>query len=130
MKIRNNYVSNSSSASFIIYNWFDISEKKREFIMNYDHNALSVWKKNKIPFKKSNWRGELVFDDEDISLELEDKTFEQFIKFSFGYIFNDCRWNFEENKENNTCLVTTSMDNFNMERWLKYNKLDFEQLDF
>ena len=29
MKIRSNYVSNSSSSSFIIHNWFDISEDKQ-----------------------------------------------------------------------------------------------------
>jgi hypothetical protein len=32
MKIRLGYVSNSSSASFVVYNWFDLPLKKRQFI--------------------------------------------------------------------------------------------------
>lgn len=142
MKIRSIYVSNSSSSSFVVYNWFDIPEKKRKYIMDYDDNALAVWKKNNIPFKKPSWQKdteELVFDDGDaweetigneyLSKDLQDEKYEQIIRFAFGFVFNDCRWYFEENKKRNTCRVTTSMDNFDMGKWLKYNKVDFESLD-
>ena len=141
MKIRSNYVSNSSSSSFVIYNWFDLTEDKRNYIKDYDKNALQVWKNNNIPFRKPSWKdtNELVFDDEDawnqtfgnesIPEQLEDEKYDKLIQFAFGFIFNECIWYFQENQKRNTCLVTTSMNNFNMEAWLKYNKVDFDEIN-
>ena len=129
MKIRLGYVSNSSSASFVVYNWFDLSADKRYYIMNYDVNALAIWQKKKIKYE---------ICDEDFVGNSKDypfygKEYEYFgdgakEKFSFGFLNNRCRWQFVENKERNTCTIRTSMDNFNMEKWLKYNKCDFDEL--
>lgn len=129
MKIRVSYVSNSSSASFVIYNWFDLSEEKRNYIMNYDLNAFGVWQRKKIKYgidkdlhgvdQNAPFCGE-----ERYYLNVNDKE-----KYNFGYLNNCCRWEFREDKKRNTCSVVTSMDNFDMEKWLEYNKVDFEETD-
>lgn len=127
MKIRNGYVSNSSSSSFVIYNWFDISEDKRLYIKNYDENSFDVWKKKKLEFISEGTDGvvqEFPFYGKEIHLKHSNIN----SKYNFGYLNDGSRWHFYENKIRNTCTVETSMDNFNMDNWLKYNKLDFEQL--
>ena len=65
MKIRLGYVSNSSSASFVVYNWFDLPLKKRQFIRDYDNNAMNIWFDNNIPFERTDWNEykEPYFDD-------------------------------------------------------------------
>lgn len=129
MKIRINYVSNSSSASFIIYNWFDLSDDKRYYITNYDANALEVWQRKKVLYLKEQELSGYVQDFPFIGEEYyynysENESKKQ--KYDFGWINNTCRWKFKENKENNTCIVECSMTNFDMENWLRYNKLHFE----
>jgi hypothetical protein len=50
-------------------------------------------------------------------------------KYDFGFINNGCRWKFIEDKEKNECIVDAFMNNFDMENWLKYNKLHYEQAE-
>lgn len=129
MKIRTNYVSNSSSSSFIIHNWFDLSGDKRFYIQNYDINALNVWHKKKVKYKKEEelngyiqdfpFIGEIYYYDYNNN---DDKK----SKYNFGWINDGCRWKFIEDKENNSCKVECCMDNFDMEKWLKYNKINIE----
>ena len=140
MKIRSNYVSNSSSSSFVVYNWFDIPESKRNYIKDYDKNALILWKENNIPFRTIN-RGsepEYEFDecmidsviDTNLSDELYDKVYDKFLVYAFGFVNNGIKFEFEEHKDRNTCTIKACMDNFDMENWLKYNKVDFDELEY
>lgn len=132
MKIRANYVSNSSSASFIIYNWFDLSEDKRYYITDYDRNALEVWRKKKIKYRTDKdlygHIQDFPFCGEEYYLNYKDNSEKKTEKYNFGFINNSCRYKFVEDKENNTCTVSTSMTNFDMEVWLRYNKVDFKEL--
>ena len=143
MKIRSNYVSNSSSASFVVYNWFDIPKEKREYIRNYDENALKVWEENNIPFliDRENepyfhegdvWKiaqDKIEASENKLSEKEIDEIYEFYNKFAFGWLNNSCIYSFEEHKERNTCDIKTSMANFNMEVWLKYNNIDFDILE-
>lgn len=125
MKIRSNYVSNSSSSSFIIHNWFDIPEDKRYYIECYDEGAFEIWHKKKLKYEK--FKDDFVYCIEYPFYGEEYQLLEPNKKYNFGTLNNICRWRFEEDKETNTCKVSCSMDNFNMETWLKYNKVDFEE---
>ena len=130
MKIRSNYVSNSSSASFVVFNWFDLPEEKRDYIKNYDENAFEVWRKKKIKFEtyknEEGYSSNPPLYGKEYSYLYENKK----EKYDFGFINDRCRWHFKENKDKNTCVVDCSMDNFFMENWLKYNNVDFEEEDF
>lgn len=140
MKIRLGYVSNSSSASFVVYNWFDLPLKKRLFIRNYNNNAMNVWLDNNIPFERTDWNEykEPYFDDglvwkmsranEKLTDSKQEAIIDKYGKFAFGYLFDSCVYRFEENKKRNTCTISTSMTNFDMEKWLKYNNVDFDEL--
>lgn len=126
MKVRTSFVSNSSSSSFIIFNWFDIPEEKRTSIMNYDESVWELWHKKKI--KIEQWKDSSGYNkdypfygDEFSSKDDQSKS-----KYNFGFINNSCRWYFNEYELENTCVVSTTMDNFDMGAWLRYNNVAFE----
>ncbi|MBR4316804.1 MAG: hypothetical protein IKP65_07590 [Alphaproteobacteria bacterium] len=125
MKIRQSYVSNSSSSSFVVFNWFDLSEDKRDYIKNYDVNALALWRKKKIKYdiepELSGFIKDFPMNGEEYSYNHDNNK----EKYDFGWINNSCRWYFDENKKRNVCVIECSMDNFDMKRWLQYNKVDF-----
>lgn len=130
MKIRSCFVSNSSSSSFVIHNWFDLSEDTRSFIEDYDNNALSVWSKKNIAYKidedTHGYNKDYPFYGEEYYFDY-DKNKEKDQKYDFGWLNNDCRWRFTENKVDNNCVVHCFMNNFDMNMWLKYNKVHFSK---
>ena len=132
MKIRAGYVSNSSSSSFVIHNWFDIDPDKREYIKDYDKNALEVWQRKKIKYRTDKdlygYIQDFPFGGEEYYFDHQNNDNKK-LKYDFGFINNSCRWEFVEDKEKNECIVDTFMDNFDMENWLKYNKLHYETID-
>ena len=133
MKVRCGYVSNSSSASFVVYNWFDLSADEREYIRDYDKNALEVWQKKKIKYRTDEdlygYIQDIPFCGEEYYLNYKDNSKKKIEKYNFGFINNNCRYEFVEDKENNTCTISTFMTNFDMGVWLRYNKVHFEQKD-
>ena len=133
MKVRSGYVSNSSSASFVVYNWFDLSADEREYIRDYDKNAFEVWQRKKIKYRTDEdlygYIQDIPFCGEEYYLNYKDNSEKKIETYNFGFINNSCRYKFVENKENNTCTISTSMANFDMEVWLRHNKVHFEQKD-
>lgn len=112
MKLRLNYVSNSSSASYIIPNWSSLPEEKKNLIKDYDANALKVWQDHGLEFKTD---GRILY----LSLFGIDSPLD------FGIIDDDIRWHFKE-QEDGSCILETIMQNFDMHAWLDYNGIKFE----
>lgn len=134
MKIRVSFVSNSSSSSYIIYNWFDLPEERRDFIKDYDINALNVWRNKGV--KYVTYHDEYCYSDDypffgkEICFDYEDEdNKENKLKYNFGFLNNDCRHHFDEDEEDNVCYVTCSMNNFDMTKWLRFNKVAFSDLE-
>lgn len=129
MKIRCGYISNSSSAAFIVYNWFDLSLEIRMYIMSYDVNALEVWRKKNIKYEieEDGYSQDCPFYGREFSFDRKNNKGKE--KYDFGWLNNCCGWSFKEDKKRNTCTISTSMDNFHMKEWLKYNKVDFDELN-
>ena len=133
MKIRNGYVSNSSSASFIVFNANKLTDKQRKMIFDYNDEALKIWKDKGVEFKKrpiKKWKNNNYIDDFEYFIDdnydfLPEDDFYEFYQIQFGFINSDPNWHIEENKSRNTIEGKTSMSNFNFEAWLKYIDVDF-----
>lgn len=121
MKIRSNYVSNSSSSSYVIYNWNNISDDKKQKILEYQVHAIEEWKKLGVKLiVEKGWvhpdyrKG---YSEQDIDA---DGKIDIDSKYDFGWVEKDICWRFRENKEKGILEMTTSMDNFDMEAWMDY----------
>ena len=116
MKTRAGYVSNSSSSSFIITNWSNLPEDKKDKILNYQKHALNEWNRLGVALVRDqsyihpdyNQYGENSADKIDVDSE-----------YDFGYL-DHAGWLFKERPENGSLEMVTSMDNFNMEKWMDH----------
>jgi hypothetical protein len=131
MKRRRGYVSNSSSSSFVILNWSELDNEKKEMVLNYGEHVLEVWKQNGIPIKKEYNSLHIDFDalpnklpNEYVENHSIGKIIQKFRehgndesdRLDFGWI--DDYWRFRE--KDGRLEMTTCMDNFNMEKWMDY----------
>lgn len=97
MKIRTNYVSNSSSSSFVIRGWSSLSDKLKYKLENYNATAKKILKDN---------------------IDLPDDF--------FGYLDDEyCPWEFYPDDDTDTCDVCTTCDNFDMKALLQYLGVPF-----
>ena len=137
MKKRKGYVSNSSSSSFIVLNWNGLDDDKKDMILNYANRVRELWEKNNLPIGKDYNSFHIDYDalpkDEPSSEFVESHSVEEIAqwlkdnadkdninqiasKLDFGWI--DDYWRFRE--KGGRLEMTTSMDNFDMEKWMDY----------
>ena len=136
MKERNGYVSNSSSSSFVILNWGSLDDYKKDMVLNYAKHVRRIWDRNGIPVEQTRpddahidnmaMRIPLPPDDviDDIQKNIQwQKEHEEEFRLSelaqeldFGWL--DDYWRFRE--KDGVLEMTTSMDNFDMEKWMDY----------
>ena len=82
--------------------------------MNYDESVWELWHKKKI--KMEQWKDSFGYN-KDYPFYGDEFSFnddEAKSKYNFGFINNSCRWYFDEYELENTCVVSTTMDNFDM----------------
>ena len=136
VKTRYGYVSNSSSSSYIILNWSSLDDHKKDMILNYTKHVRRLWDRHGIPVEQTNSndahidmdavRASFPPDDviDDIQKNIQwHKEHEEEFKLSelaqdldFGWL--DDYWRFRE--KDGRLEMTTSMDNFDMEKWMDY----------
>lgn len=136
MKLKSNYVCNSSSSSFVILNWSELDNEKKGMVLNYGEHVLEVWNQNGLPVKKEYNDFHIDFDalpKSGLSSEyVESHSVEEIAQWfrehgndesdglvdrlDFGWV--DDYWRFRE--KDGRLEMTTSMDNFDMEKWMDY----------
>lgn len=124
MKIRNGYVSNSSSSSFIIHNLDKLSDKTVDKIVHYDERCYQHLKKNGVKFRFCGKGCGGMFGGQSICPDVEFDS-----EFDFGSLNDGCRWNITINKEKNCIELDTMMTNFDMYKWLEFLGVEYEVIE-
>ena len=114
MKQRERFVSNSSSSSFVVHNWNLLDDPTRDKILNPYKYIVDLWKSKGYGF---------VSDDKLQSAHLVDH---EGCDEDFGYVGE--WWPSKYHAENDTIEFSTSMDNFDMIKWIKYLGVGYEDL--
>ena len=124
MKTRSDYVSNSSSSSFIIYNWAQVPDDKKRMILDYRKYAVEEWERLGVRLLKE--RG-FVHPDYRNSGDAPcdgpigpDGRIDIDSEYDFGWVENEIAWRFRETPEDGILDMATSMDNFDMEKWMDH----------
>ena len=115
MKIRQNYVSNSSSSSCVIDNWKSLSERKKKMILEYRTYVKATWVANGIPIREDSSGVEI----DESAIEPDSELSSLRYKLDFGYVDNG--WHFHESDDGGMTAFTI-MDNFDLGMWLKHIK--------
>ncbi len=111
MKKRINFVSNSSSSSCVIHNWSEISDEKKDMVLNPYPYVVGIWKRANCKF---------VCNDEFKTGHLE----QQDNILDFGFLGD--WWRNQYNEQKDEMEFTTSMDNFDLFNWLDYIDVAYE----
>lgn len=109
MKIRNSFVSNSSSSSFVILK-DSLSERQIDMILDYIRYVKNFIKKDEEKYVGVN------FDE-----SYDNPNREKRLKFRFEY-YNSDPWNISEYED--FIFGETSMDNFDMQDYFYYLGVD------
>lgn len=121
MKTRSSFVSNSSSSSFIIYNWSQVPEEKKQKILNYKKFVLEEWQKLGVKFKEHQDKSfgiRPVYSNFGRDASSDGICVDS--QYDFGFVGGSCDWKFRERKENGILEMATIMDNFEMDKWMDY----------
>ena len=118
MKKRMSFVSNSSSSSFVVLNWSELSDEKRKMILEYQKFAINEWNRLGISIvDEENYGIHPVYRKSSDEYDENDGKIDIDSEYDFG-IIDDCVWKFEI--ENGILKMSTCMDNFSMEAWMNH----------
>ena len=119
MKIRTCYVSNSSSASFVIHGFAHLSEQLKRWILEYDEYCYKYCKAHDIPLIDSGEPSSDVYDPHNC----DGKCWVDGREDGFGYLNDGCRYRFTASGSD--MVATTVMANFDLGSWLEALGVNF-----
>lgn len=114
MKVRNGFVSNSSSSSFIINDLDKLSDTTVDKIVNYDGKCYQYLKKRGMKFSYCGEGFGGMFHGR--AMWVKDCPEE----LDFGSLNDAARWNIRIENKKNCIELQTYMTNFDMGRWLDF----------